>query len=419
MTGPFPDAASQGNREKQILLLTGSAHFMTHLYELAFPALALTVRDDLGWSLSEVLRLSFLMYLLFGIGALPMGFLCDHWSSRRMLSVTMLGAGIGCIAVSMVQTQTQFIACLAFVGLCISAYHPAGMSLLSRTMRERGRALGINGVFGNLGSASAPFLAGVLAWLFGWRVAYAALGLAGIVVGLYGWQVRVDEKPTAREVATATKQERRDLWKYFVLLCVAVLFAGIAYRGVSLVFPASFLERATFLGDALNRWDAERWHGVANLSAAILASLAYLMGILGQILGGYLADRHDLRKLYLLFHAASLPFLLLMATAHEWLFLLAAGAYVFFSLGMQPIENSLVALLTPERWRSTGYGLKFVLSFGGGSLAVYAVASLQARGGLQPVYEAMSVAVGLVCASTLLLLWRSRRVRLLNQKHQS
>lgn len=412
-------ADSQPIREKRILTLTGSAHFMTHLYELAFPALALTVRDDLGWSLSEVLRLSFLMYLLFGVGALPMGFLSDHWSSRRMLSVTMFGAGIGAIAVSMAQTQTQFIAALAFVGLCISAYHPAGMSLLSRTMRERGKALGINGVFGNIGSASAPFLAGLLAWLFDWRVAYASLGLAGVLVGIYGWRLQVDERPTARETATSSKQQRRDLWLYFVILCVAVLFAGIAYRGVSLVFPATFLERATFLSDALNRWDAERWHGVANLSAAILASVAYAMGILGQILGGHLADRYDLRKLYLLFHGASLPFLLLMATSSDWLLLVSASFYVFFSLGMQPIENSLVAHLTPERWRSTSYGIKFVLSFGGGSLAVYAVASLQAGGGLQPVYEAMSVAVGLICASTLVLLWRSRRLQVVNQTKPS
>jgi MFS family permease len=332
-----------------------------------------------------------------------------------MLSVTMLGAGIGAIAVSLAQTQAQFIAALALVGLCISAYHPAGMSLLSRTMRERGKAMGINGVFGNLGSATAPFLAGVLAWMFGWRVAYAALGVAGILVGLYGWRVQVDEKPTVRETAPSTQQQRRDLWIYFVILCVAVLFAGIAYRGVSLVFPATFLERATFLSEALNRWDAARWQGVANLSAAVLASLAYAMGILGQILGGQLADRYDLRKLYLLFHAASLPFLLLMGTASDWWLLAAAGCYIFFSLGMQPIENSLVAHLTPERWRSTSYGIKFVLSFGGGSLAVYTVASLQAQGGLQPVYQAMSVAVGLICLSTLVLLWRSRRLAVVNQ----
>ena len=116
-------------RERRILALTGSAHFMTHLYELAFPALALTVRDDLGWSLAEVLRLSFLMYLLFGLGSLPMGLLSDRWKARSVLVLSMLGAGLGAVAVSLAQSKFQFIAALAFVGFCLSAYHPAGMSM--------------------------------------------------------------------------------------------------------------------------------------------------------------------------------------------------------------------------------------------------------------------------------------------------
>jgi MFS family permease len=414
MDATRPETSRVADHEKQVLRLTGSAHFMTHLYELAFPALALTVRDDLGWSLAEVLRLSFLMYLLFGIGSLPMGFLSDHWSPRRVLNLAMLGAGLSAVAVSLSQTPWQFTLGLACVGLCISAYHPAGMSLLSRSMRARGRALGINGVYGNLGSASAPFLAGLLAWAFGWRVAYAALGIGGILVGLYGWRVSVDPEHRARVESVVSHGQRRDLWGYFVILCAAVLFGGIAYRGVSLVMPATFLERATFLSHALGSRTAESLQGIGNLSAALLASLAYAMGMLGQVFGGHLADRYDLRKLYLMFHAASLPFLLLMTTASEGVLLIAAGAYVFFSLGMQPIENSLVAHLTPDRWRSTSYGIKFIVSFGGGSLAVYGVSALQARGGLQPVYEVMSLAVGLICVCVLILLWRSRAVRVVN-----
>jgi hypothetical protein len=47
-------------------------------------------------------------------------------------------------------------------------------------------------------------------------------------------------------------------------------------------------------------------------------------------------------------------------------------------------------------------------------LAVYGVSALQARGGLQPVYEVMSLAVGLICVCVLILLWRSRAVRVVN-----
>ncbi|MFQ5601407.1 MAG: hypothetical protein ACE5G2_12755, partial [Candidatus Krumholzibacteriia bacterium] len=91
------------------------------------------------------------------------------------------------------------------------------------------------------------------------------------------------------------------------------------------------------------------------------------------------------------------------------------GGFVLFSLGMQPIENSLVARFTPERWRSTSYGVKFVLNLGVGSLAVFAVTALQKDGEFALVYLVLGAVVGLVCAATGLLLHRSRGFPVLNQ----
>ncbi len=402
--------------EKRVVTVTGAAHFLTHLYELTFPAIALTVRDDLGWSLAEVLRLSFLMYLLFGLGALPMGLWTDRWRARGVLSVCMLGAGVGALLVSVSRTPTQFVAALGLVGLGISGYHPAGMSLLSRTMRERGRALGWNGVFGNLGSATAPFIAGILAFQLGWRAAYAFLGVLGVVAGILGFVLPIDERSVSSRGARADESHgSRTRLGYFAIVCVAMMFGGFAYRGVSLVVPATFQQNTTFLTTLLQRLDTESLRGVANLAATVIASAVYSVGILGQILGGHLADRYDLRKLYLGFHAASLPFVAIMAFVGEWALVLAAAAYVFFGLGMQPIENSLVARFTPERWRSTSYGIKFVLNFGIGAFAVYGVSALHRDGSFTAVYVAVAAVVFLVCAASAALLYRSRGVPVLNE----
>lgn len=402
------------SREKRILTLTSAAHFLTHLYELTFPALALTVRDDLGWSLSEVLRLSFGMYLLFGLGALPMGFLTDHWKARWVLVISMLGAGMGCLLVAHATTQGQFVAALALVGLCISAYHPAGMSLISRTLRQRGRALGVNGVFGNLGSATAPFIAGILAYEAGWRTAYLALGALGLVAAFGGLLLRVDE-PERPARKSATRVTEHGVMGAFAILCVAMMLAGLAYRGVSLVLPATFLQQTTFLDTFLQRLHFTRLQGVENLAATLIASGVYAMGMAGQVLGGHLADRHDLRKLYILFHGLSLPFVCAMAFTDEFLLVVVAGVYVFFALGMQPIENSLVARYTPERWRSTSYGVKFVLNFGVGSLGVYAVAALHREASFTPVYLAVAAVVALVCLTSAMLLLRAPGMAVRNE----
>jgi MFS family permease len=388
-------------------------HFFVHLYELSFPAIALTVREDLGWSLGEVLRVSFGMYLLFGLGALPMGLVTDRWRARWMLVLCLLGAGTGAILAAVSQNRVQLVAALALTGLASSIYHPAGMALLSRAVRERGRALGLNGVFGNLGSATAPFLGGIFAAQWGWRGAFAVLGAAGVACGIASAFLRIDEQPRAAVQSEARGRVPSRLGA-FALLCLAMLLAGFAYRGMSLVVPALFHEQTTFFAAWIERSGLASWSGVRNMAATSLASFAYAVGVFGQLAGGHLADRHDLRKLYLAFHAASLPFLAGAAVAREAWLAVALSGYLFFSLGMQPIENSLVARLTPERWRSTSYGVKFILNFGVGSSAVYAITALGREGSFRSALGVLALIVVALCVAAGGLLVATRGTRIAN-----
>ena len=152
--------------------------------------------------------------------------------------------------------------------------------------------------------------------------------------------------------ATPASATSRLLIVCFVLLCVAAMLGGFNYRANSVSQPALFSERIEFL------------------SYGLATSLAMCAGIGGQYIGGRIADRWPLARSYLLFHAASLPAVLLIPYSSEYALFFAGALFAFFSLGMQPIENSLYAQLTPDRWRSTAYGLKFSLTFGIGASAV-------------------------------------------------
>jgi len=128
--------------------------------------------------------------------------------------------------------------------------------------------------------------------------------------------------------------------------------------------------------------------------------------------GGVLADRHDLRRMYLLFHAASLPLLFLLGYLTDLPLLVCALAYAFFAFGMQPIENSLVAVLTPPRLRSTGYGLKFILTFGVGASAVQLVGHWQQSGGLAAVFPRLALCILLLLVFAAILWWLTRNENL-------
>jgi MFS family permease len=348
--------------ERNVVLLTGAGHFSTHFFELMYPTLAVSLAQETGIPIAEVLGWSFLGYLLFGLGALPFGLLGDRVGARLLIITGIAGMGVFAIAAGESSHGPALTFCLAGMGLFASAYHPVGMSLISRTVARRGRALAINGIFGNVAIALTPIVTASLCESIGWRGAYATVGYGACVLAVLCAFVPIDERAVVEttSLADAEPSQFRPV-HLFVVLLVASALAGISYRGNTVIQPAYFEQR------------------VSLFSFGATTSLVYLIGIGGQYLGGVLADKRDLRWLYFAFHAISLPALLAMVALSGVPLIAAAMVFVFFSLGMQPIENSLLAHVTPLRWRSTAYGLKFVLTFGVGSFAVWLVDWAQRR----------------------------------------
>ena len=224
--------------EHRILLITCPGHFFTHFFTLTFPAITIPLTTAFGIPLEDVVKLSFWMYLLYGVLALPVGLAADRWRAKPMLVAGIAAMGVGLIVAGSFPNPTVMTLSLAFVGVGASVYHPAGMALISRTVRQRGIAMGVNGVFGNLGISLAPLITGLLSWALGWQAALIALGGVGIVTAIWLQTIHVDEtiRPTTRRVS---HHDDSDTKKYFLILCAAFVLGGIAYRGIlSLVIAA-------------------------------------------------------------------------------------------------------------------------------------------------------------------------------------
>jgi len=397
--------------EHRILLITCPGHFFTHFFTLAFPAIAIPLTTAFAMPLEDVVRLSFWMYLLYGVLALPFGLAADRWRAKPMLvfGIALMGAGL--VVAGSFPRPAVLATAMAFVGVGASIYHPAGLALISRTVRQRGVAMGVNGVFGNLGIALAPLITGFLSWVFGWQAALIVMGAAGIVTAAWLQTFHVDEsiRPEAKPVAHDGVPPR-DMARYFAILCVALVLGGIAYRGNMLLLPAYLEINTTFLANLLDRLPFSRGHSTATFAATVLSSVVLFGGLFGQIVGGRLADRMELRRAYLLFHAASFPFILAMAFTGNAVLVACAVGYEFFSLGMQPIENSLIAGMTPDRWRSTSYAVKFMLTFGVGAFAVQLIAPIKQSYSLEMVYVFLAAVVFLLVSSIAALIVASRKI---------
>jgi MFS transporter, FSR family, fosmidomycin resistance protein len=375
--------------EIRILSLASASHFLTHFYMLIFPILVFPLSRDLNMSLDIVLGLSFLMYLLYGLAAIPWGFISDKTSPRLVMGTGTIIAGTGLIFSGLVQNTNMLTWTFALTGLGCAAYHPSGLALISKGIKSRGKGMGINGIFGNLGMAAAPFTAGFMNYYLGWRQTLVFLGIAGIIAGFLSFII-IFSVPRDLDRQSGVSIKKESVLKLFIILCVVVLFSGLLSRTYTLVFPA-WIE--TKLGNLFVNIDKLLIESGSKtllpesntLIASIITGFAYLIGMSGQLVGGKIADKWELRSAYLFYWLMALPFLLLARFSTGLWVLPFTGLFIFFAMGMQPIENSIYAILTPPRWRSVGYGIKFTLTFGIGSLSVFVVKQTEPIIGLNGV----------------------------------
>jgi|SRR6516225_576376 MFS family permease len=102
-------------------------------------------------SYGELLSLSLGGFVLFGLGALPTGWLGDRWSAEHMMVVFFVGTGGAAISAGLAGSPVALALGLAATGLFGSIYHPVGTAWLVRNAANRGRAFGWNGISGSIG----------------------------------------------------------------------------------------------------------------------------------------------------------------------------------------------------------------------------------------------------------------------------
>ena len=227
---------------------------------------------------------------------------------------------------------------------------------------------------------------------------------------------RDTEKASTGGIASQTR------WLFVALFCVALVLGGVLYRGNMVTLPKHFQDHATSVTRLLDNVDlgvdfvvGTRKGATQTLGAVLLMAAAYLVSIAGQYLGGVVADKYDLRYGYLAFFALSIPTVAGMIFLTGWPLAAAAALFLVFNLGMQPIENSLIAKATPPRFRSTAYAVKFTLALGIGSVSVWIVgAALDVWQTSAAVYVVLLGVLAVVVVLQALMIVVTRRESMMN-----
>lgn len=347
-------------------------HSFSHVLTFLYPTVVLSLEVSWGLSYGDLIILMLGGQVLFGLAALPAGWLGDRWSGLGMMVIFFLGTGGAAIVTGLARTPLEIGLGLALIGLFASIYHPVGLAWLVRSAVNRGRALGFNGVFGALGVAAGPAIAGFLTDFVGWRAAFIVPGMAAMATGAglaMCWRLGLVGETTAAARPTPTPT-RDAVMRAFVVLSITMTCAGLINQAFPVLLPKLFADRAGALA------------GGGAFGIGGLVTLVYLFAALAQFVGGYLADRFALKTLYVGVYAALVPLIVTASLLGDTPLVVAMIAIVFLNSGSLPTENSLLALYTPGKWRATAYGAKFVLSLGVSALSVPLIATVyDATGG--------------------------------------
>lgn len=341
-------------------VFAGIAHTYAHLFVLLYATVVLVLEHEWAMTYDALFALSIPMTILFGAGALPAGWLGDRWSETGMLAVYFFGLGASTILTGFAESPFQLAGGLALMGLFASIYHPVGIPWLVKHAPNRGRALGINGVFGSAGTAAAALCAGVLASWFDWRAAFVVPGALCLATGVvFVMLVRLGLFSGTRAVMRdETPAAARDVKRVFLVLAVTVMCTGMIYQVTSFALPKIFDERLTgAIGDSV-------------LGIGGMVTVVYLVSALSQIVGGELADRYRLKTIYTSFLFLQIPVLLLAFYLVSPVLVAVSALMVALNVAGQPAENALLARYTPARWHGRVFGAKFVLTLGVSSIGV-------------------------------------------------
>ena len=341
------------------LVFSSVGHVFAHLLMLLYPTVVLALTDVFAMPYGELLALATPGFIAFGAGALPAGWLGDRWSASGMLTVFFVGSGTAAVLTGLARTPVEIALGLTLIGLFASIYHPVGIAWVVRHATRRGRALGINGMAGNIGVAAAALVAGGLADLVSWRAAFLVPGAVAIAVGVaFALATRGEQAPRAEGGGgSAEAAGRATIARGLAVLLVAALCGGLIFQANTVGLPKVFDERLPNLAG-----------GIAGVGAMV--SIVFALAGLAQVIVGTLMDRIDNRKLFVAVYLAQAPLLLVAAVLWDLPLLLVAIAFVFLNVGAQPVSDGLIARFTPPAWRARAYGTKFMVALGVSALGV-------------------------------------------------
>ena len=393
-------------RDRLHFLLLNIGHFLDHLFTLIFATVAaLALHREWGLGYADLLRYATPGFFAFGVFALPAGWIADKWSREGMLSVFFIGIGLASIATSFARSPFEIGLGLFVISVFAAIYHPVGLAIVVEKWRNTGMRIAVNGVWGNLGVASAALITGYFIDHGGWRIAFIVPGMISMLVGI-AYTVLMWEEIAAPKVRNKTSAVARDvpadvkalLLRVSMIVFLTTAVSSIIFQSTTFALPKVFDERL----------------GGLSVSATMVGGLAFFvfaLGSMGQLVVGHYLDKVGPRTVFAIAAATQVVFFAIMPGLSDWPALLCAMAFMLAAFGQIPINDFMIGRLADGEWRARIYGVRYVVSFTVLAAALPLIAFIYERWGFDMLFRVLAVSAAIILAAVLMLPQRLPRAQ--------
>ena len=388
-SGPLARFAPlRGDGRGWVLVTVAAGWFVTLGLRFVIPALLPRIKDGFGVDNAAAGLAVTLIWLTYAGMQLPAGAMVDRVGERRLLTASLLVAGISLVAFGFVPTFGVFLLAGSLFGLGTGLFGPARGTVLSNTFRENdGAAFGLTLAAGSVGAAALPFVAtqisgradGLLAGWAGWEIALASFAPAFFVIAAGTWWAVPERDDRARSTAAdddteeGTSRPSSDpqpdggrtvravvdaaTRRTVLVAAVGAVFMLFTFQGLTAFYTTYLVEQKSLTPG----------------TAGALFALLFVAGAGFQSVAGRAADRYGHGRVLVAISLIGVPPLVALPYVEGIVALALLTVPIGVRLGVGPVVNAYVVAAIPPDVQGTTWGLVRTLFFALGSTGSVAV----------------------------------------------
>ena len=288
------------------------------------------------------------------------GHAADRLSKPWLLSIGMILAGMGLALTGIFQSYRWILLLAIVTGIGIAAYHPEAARLVNFAAgTKKGAAMSLFGVGGTIGFTIGPLMitTALLKWgLEGTLFLFVPVTIMALVMTSQFSEFESLQASSKHGRKVSDTQIFKDNWGAFTRLTVTIFCRSIVFFGLNTFIPIYWI------------------HGLNQSKAAGATALTIYAGsgILGNLLGGSLADRIGQKKVMFLGFFGLMLFLPMLILAKNvtvaTLFLVPIGLMLYGTFSPSIVLGQ--SYLPNRVGLSSGITLGVAVAIGGGAVPI-------------------------------------------------